>query len=181
MPDLPPEIEPIVLAVLEARVKEAEAAARAAIEHLYAEGTCTTILSLLDGTKLGTVYRTDPNRRGRSPTATPSATPSKRTPTTSSTSTTSLHPGGVEDVDARERVDGVVHLRGVQVRAEHLERPRVDEHRGVAVGGVHGVHPDVVPFPQSWSPTGLRAVRQRVDFVVSGSGHVGVLVLSVGP
>jgi hypothetical protein len=61
MPDLPPEIEPIVLAVLEARVKEAKAAARAAIEHLYAEGTRTTILSPLDGTKLGTVYRTDPD------------------------------------------------------------------------------------------------------------------------
>jgi hypothetical protein len=61
MPDLPPEIEPIVLAVLEARVKEAKAAARAAIEHLYAEGTRTTIRSPLDGTKLGTVYRTDPD------------------------------------------------------------------------------------------------------------------------
>jgi hypothetical protein len=61
MPDLPPEIEPIVLAVLEARVKEAKAAARAAIEHLYAEGTHTTILSPLDGTKLRTVYRTDPD------------------------------------------------------------------------------------------------------------------------
>jgi hypothetical protein len=61
MPDLPPEIEPIVLAVLEARVKEAKAAARAAIEHLYAEGTRTTIRGPLDGTKLGTVYRTDPD------------------------------------------------------------------------------------------------------------------------
>jgi hypothetical protein len=59
--DLPPELEPIVLAVLEARVKEAKAAARATIEHRYAEGTRTTIRSPLDDSKLGTVYRTDPD------------------------------------------------------------------------------------------------------------------------
>jgi hypothetical protein len=59
--DLPPELEPIVLAVLEQRVKEAKAAARAVIEHRYAEGTRNTIRSPLDQTKLGLVYRTDPD------------------------------------------------------------------------------------------------------------------------
>jgi len=61
MSDLPPELEPIVLAVLEQRVKEAKAAARAVIEHRYAEGTRNTIRSPLDDTKLGVVYRTDPD------------------------------------------------------------------------------------------------------------------------
>jgi hypothetical protein len=59
--NLPPELEPLVLAVLAQRVKEATAAARAVIEHRYAEGTRNTIRSPLDDTKLGTVYRTDPD------------------------------------------------------------------------------------------------------------------------
>jgi hypothetical protein len=61
MTDLPPEIEPIVLAVLAQRVKEATTVARAVIEHRYAEGTRNTIRSPLDDTKLGLVYRTDPD------------------------------------------------------------------------------------------------------------------------
>jgi hypothetical protein len=61
MPDLPPESKHIVLAVLEARVKEAKATARPAIEHLYADGTRTTTPSPLASTKLGPVYRTEPD------------------------------------------------------------------------------------------------------------------------
>lgn len=59
--DLPAEIEPVVLAVLEARVKTAKAAARAAIEHRYDDGDKVTVRSPLDDAKLGSVYRTDPD------------------------------------------------------------------------------------------------------------------------
>ncbi len=62
-PRLAPEIEPLVLAVLEARVKDAKAAARASIENRYADGDKVTVRSPLDEVKLGTVYRTDPDPR----------------------------------------------------------------------------------------------------------------------
>jgi hypothetical protein len=59
--ELPPELESLVLAVLAKRVKEADAGARAAIAHRYPEGTRNTIRSPLDSTKLGVVYRSDPD------------------------------------------------------------------------------------------------------------------------
>lgn len=59
--NLAPEIEPLVLAVLEKRVGDAKAAARAAIEGLYAEGAKNTIRSPLDQSKLGSIFRTDPD------------------------------------------------------------------------------------------------------------------------
>jgi hypothetical protein len=59
--DLPPEIEAIVLAVLEKRVKEAKAAARVPLEPLYAEGETRKVRSPLDDTVLGTVLRTSPD------------------------------------------------------------------------------------------------------------------------
>lgn len=58
---LAPEIEPIVLAVLESRVKEAKAAARVPLGPLYTDGDKRVIRSPLDDRKLGTVYRSDPN------------------------------------------------------------------------------------------------------------------------
>lgn len=58
---LTPEIEPIVLAVLEQRVKDAKAAARAVIDSRYPDGHRVTVRSPLDDAKLGTVYRTDPD------------------------------------------------------------------------------------------------------------------------
>ncbi|MGL5908867.1 MAG: hypothetical protein ACRCZP_02625, partial [Phycicoccus sp.] len=61
----PAELEPIVLAVLEKRVKEAKAAARVPVEPLYAEGDKRTIRSPLDDRKLGIVLRTDPDPEWR--------------------------------------------------------------------------------------------------------------------
>lgn len=58
---LPAELEALVLAVLETRVKEHKAAARAAIERLYDDGDKRVIRSPLDDTKLGAVWRTSPD------------------------------------------------------------------------------------------------------------------------
>jgi hypothetical protein len=58
---LAPEIEPLVLAVLEKRVAEAKTVARAVIEHRYPDGHRVTVRSPLDDAKLGLVYRTDPD------------------------------------------------------------------------------------------------------------------------
>lgn len=62
-PTIPLEVEPLVLAVLESRVKDAKAAARASIENRYDDGDKVTVRSPLDEAKLGTVYRTDPDPR----------------------------------------------------------------------------------------------------------------------
>lgn len=61
--ELAPEVEPLVLAVLESRVKAAKAAARVPLEKLYAEGESRKIRSPLDGALLGVVLRTSPDAR----------------------------------------------------------------------------------------------------------------------
>jgi hypothetical protein len=60
--ELPPELEAIVLAVLEKRVKEAKAAARVPLESLYPAGRSAKVCSPLDDTvSLGTVGREFPS------------------------------------------------------------------------------------------------------------------------
>jgi hypothetical protein len=61
--ELPPEIEPIVLAVLEKRVGAAKAASRVPLEPLYAEGQSRKIRSPLDDAVLGVVGRESPDPR----------------------------------------------------------------------------------------------------------------------
>lgn len=58
---LPPEIEPLVLAQLEKEVKARRALTRVPLEALYADGERKTIRSPLDDAKLGIVLRTSPD------------------------------------------------------------------------------------------------------------------------
>jgi hypothetical protein len=58
---LPAEIESIILAELAKRVKERDGATRALFSQRYGDGDKATFRSPLDDTRLGTVYRSDPD------------------------------------------------------------------------------------------------------------------------
>lgn len=64
-PDTPaqvsPEVQALALAELERRVRASRAAVKAIVGQSYADGERRTIRSPLDGAKLGTVHRSDPD------------------------------------------------------------------------------------------------------------------------
>ena len=62
---LPAEIEAIVLAELAKRLKTRQAATKAIVGNRYAAGDKQTFRSPVDETKLGTVYRSDPDPEWR--------------------------------------------------------------------------------------------------------------------
>jgi hypothetical protein len=148
MSALPPELEPIVLAVLEARVKEAKAASRVPLEPLYAEGTRNTIRSPLDDTKLGVVYRTDPDP--------------KWTVTDRAALCKALEddPANVEYVD---EIDGT-NEQVVEVLAEHapwllarVERVRAEAINAAVAAAARGEQP--MPGIERVKPRGALVVR----------------------
>lgn len=150
MPDLPPELEPIVLKVLEKRVKEAYVPAKAVLEPLYPEGRGRreTIRSPLDQAKLGLVYREDPD------------------PTWKVTDRAALCKALEDDPDNVEYVDDIdgTTAQVVEVLAEHapwllarVERVRAEAIQAAVAAAAKGETP--LPGIERVKPRGALVVR----------------------
>lgn len=150
MADLPPEIEPIVLKVLEKRVKDAYVPAKAVLEPLYPEGqgTRNTIRSPLDQAKLGVVYREDPD------------------PTWKVTDRAALTKALEDDPDNVEYVDDVAGTteQVVEVLAEHapwllarVERVKASAVNAAVAAAARGEEP--LPGIERVKPRGSLVVR----------------------